>query len=133
MPVASTTTGSTRSGSQACSTSRRGSPAPSSPGVATSIPPPSAASRSPSSASRAASSSRPRTGWASLTPTERELITYIGEGLDNRQIAARMHIAESTVRNNLTRIYDKLDIKGGRLGLLVYAYRHGLVKPHTNK
>ena len=69
----------------------------------------------------------------SLTPTERELITYIGEGLDNRQIAARMHIAESTVRNNLTRIYDKLDIKGGRLGLLVYAYRHGLVKPTANK
>ena len=69
----------------------------------------------------------------SLTPTERELVNYIGEGLDNRQIAARMHIAESTVRNNLTRIYDKLDIKGGRLGLLVYAYRHGLVKPNTNK
>jgi DNA-binding NarL/FixJ family response regulator len=65
----------------------------------------------------------------SLTPTESELIIYIGEGLDNRQIAARMHIAESTVRNNLTRIYDKLDISGGRLGLLVYAYRHGLVKP----
>ncbi len=66
---------------------------------------------------------------ASLTPTEREMITCIGEGLDNRQIAGRMHVAESTVRNNLTRIYDKLDIKGGRLGLLVYAYRHGLVKP----
>jgi DNA-binding NarL/FixJ family response regulator len=42
-----------------------------------------------------------------------------------------MQIAESTVRNNLTRIYDKLDIKGGRLGLLVYAYRHGLVKPSS--
>jgi two-component system, NarL family, nitrate/nitrite response regulator NarL len=66
---------------------------------------------------------------ASLTPTERELITYIGEGMDNRQIANRMHIAESTVRNNLTRIYDKLEIQGGRLGLLVYAYRYGLVKP----
>ena len=65
----------------------------------------------------------------SLTATERELVTYIGEGFDNRQIADRMHIAESTVRNNLTRIYDKLEIKGGRLGLLVYAYRHGLVKP----
>ncbi|HEX8651324.1 MAG TPA: response regulator transcription factor [Pyrinomonadaceae bacterium] len=65
----------------------------------------------------------------SLTPTEREFITYIGEGFDNRQIADHMHIAESTVRNNLTRIYDKLEIKGGRLGLLVYAYRHGLVKP----
>jgi DNA-binding NarL/FixJ family response regulator len=66
---------------------------------------------------------------ASLTATERELIVCIGDGLDNRQIAARMHIAESTVRNSLTRIYDKLEIQGGRLGLLVYAYRHGLVKP----
>ena len=44
-----------------------------------------------------------------------------------------MHIAESTVRNSLTRVYDKLDIKGGRLGLLVYAYRHGLVKPEIKK
>jgi DNA-binding NarL/FixJ family response regulator len=69
---------------------------------------------------------------ASLTQTERELITYIGEGMDNRQIANRMHIAESTVRNNLTRIYDKLEIQGGRLGLLVYAYRYGLVKPAEN-
>jgi DNA-binding NarL/FixJ family response regulator len=66
---------------------------------------------------------------ASLTKTERELITCIGDGMDNRQIASCIHIAESTVRNNLTKIYDKLEIKGGRLGLLVYAYRHGLVKP----
>jgi DNA-binding NarL/FixJ family response regulator len=65
---------------------------------------------------------------ATLTPTERELVTYLGKGLDNKQIAEQMHMAESTVRNNLTRIYDKLDIKGGRLALLVYAYQHGLVK-----
>lgn len=65
---------------------------------------------------------------ATLTPTERELITYIGEGLSNKEIAKRMFIAESTVRNNLTRIYDKLEVKGGRLGLLVYAVRHGLSK-----
>jgi hypothetical protein len=31
------------------------------------------------------------------------------------------------VRNNLSIIYDKLEIRGGRLGLLVYAYKHGLV------
>ena len=66
---------------------------------------------------------------SSLTKTERELITCIGDGMDNREIASRMHIAESTVRNSLTKIYDKLEIKGGRLGLLVYAYRHGIVKP----
>lgn len=68
---------------------------------------------------------------STLTPTERTLITYLGKGLDNRQIAHEMHMAESTVRNNLTRIYDKLDIKGGRLALLVYAYQHGLVKPSS--
>jgi DNA-binding NarL/FixJ family response regulator len=66
---------------------------------------------------------------ATLTPTERALITLLGKGLDNRQIAAQTNMAESTVRNSLTRIYDKLDIKGGRLALLVYAYKHGLVKP----
>lgn len=66
---------------------------------------------------------------ASLTKTELELITCIGEGMDNREIASHMHIAESTVRNSLTKIYDKLEIKGGRLGLLVYAYRQGIVKP----
>jgi DNA-binding NarL/FixJ family response regulator len=66
---------------------------------------------------------------AELTPTESALIAYIGKGLDNKQIAEQMNMAESTVRNNLTRIYDKLDIKGGRLALLVYAYKHGLVKP----
>lgn len=66
---------------------------------------------------------------ATLTATERALITYLGQGLDNRQIAVEMHMAESTVRNNLTRVYDKLEIKGGRLALLVYAYRYGLVKP----
>jgi DNA-binding NarL/FixJ family response regulator len=66
---------------------------------------------------------------SSLTRTELELITCIGEGMDNREIASRLHMAESTVRNSLTKIYDKLEIKGGRLGLLVYAYRHGIVKP----
>jgi DNA-binding NarL/FixJ family response regulator len=68
---------------------------------------------------------------AGLTPTERSLITYLGKGLDNKQISKQMNMAESTVRNNLTRIYDKLDIKGGRLALLVYAYQHGLVKPSS--
>jgi DNA-binding NarL/FixJ family response regulator len=79
---------------------------------------------------RGASESDPETSKiATLTQTERALITHLGKGLDNRQIAGQMHMAESTVRNTLTRIYDKLDIKGGRLALLVYAYQHGLVKP----
>jgi DNA-binding NarL/FixJ family response regulator len=68
---------------------------------------------------------------ATLTPREREIIALVGEGLENKEIAERLRptVAESTLRNNLSIIYDKLDIKGGRLGLLVYAYKHGLVPP----
>ena len=68
---------------------------------------------------------------ATLTPRERAIIALVGEGLENRQIADRLRpvVAEATVRNNLSTIYDKLGIQGGRLGLLVYAYKHGLVSP----
>jgi DNA-binding NarL/FixJ family response regulator len=66
---------------------------------------------------------------ATLTDREREIIALVGEGLENKQIADRLRpvVAEATVRNNLSAIYDKLGIQGGRLGLLVYAYKHGLV------
>ncbi len=66
---------------------------------------------------------------AKLTEREREIIALVGEGLENKEIAERLRpvVAESTVRNNLSIIYDKLGIKGGRLGLLIYAYKHGLV------
>ena len=66
---------------------------------------------------------------ATLTEREREIIGLVGEGLENKQIADRLRpvVAEATVRNNLSAIYDKLGIQGGRLGLLVYAYKHGLV------
>ena len=66
---------------------------------------------------------------AKLTEREREIIALVGEGLENKEIAERLRpvVAESTVRNNLSIIYDKLDIQGGRLGLLVYAYKHRLI------
>lgn len=69
-----------------------------------------------------------------LTEREREIIALVGEGLENKEIAERLRpvVAEPTVRNNLSIIYDKLDIKGGRLGLLVYAYKHGLI-PHSSE
>ncbi len=68
---------------------------------------------------------------ATLTERERQIIALVGEGLENKEIARRLRpaVAEPTVRNNLSIIYDKLNIKGGRLGLLVYAYKNGLVPP----
>nr|PZN33456.1 MAG: DNA-binding response regulator [Chloroflexota bacterium] len=62
----------------------------------------------------------------SLTPREREVISLIGEGLRNREIAARLVISESTVRHHLTSIFGKLGVDD-RTELLIYAYRHRLI------
>src|SRR5881398_1119534 len=37
-------------------------------------------------------------GWASLTPTEREVVRLTAEGLTNPKIAERLFVAPSTVR-----------------------------------
>jgi DNA-binding NarL/FixJ family response regulator len=63
----------------------------------------------------------------SLTAREREIVTLVGEGLRNEEIARRLGIGEKTVRNHLTGVFDKLGVSG-RLELVVYAYRHALVK-----
>lgn len=64
---------------------------------------------------------------ATLTEREREVITLIGEGLRNKQIAERLFISETTVRHHLTSIFDKLGV-ADRLELVIYAYRHGLAR-----
>ena len=64
----------------------------------------------------------------SLTGREREVVTLIGEGLRNKQIAERLFISETTVRHHLTSVFDKLGV-ADRLELVIYAYRHNLVKP----
>jgi two-component system nitrate/nitrite response regulator NarL len=65
---------------------------------------------------------------ASLTEREREVISLIGEGLKNKQIASRLFISETTVRHHLTSVFDKLGVSD-RLELIIYAYQHGLAKP----
>jgi two-component system nitrate/nitrite response regulator NarL len=65
---------------------------------------------------------------ARLTAREREIITLIGTGLYNKQIAQRLSITETTVSHHLTSIFDKLGLTS-RFDLVVYAYRHALAKP----
>jgi len=66
-------------------------------------------------------------GTATLTTREREIMSLVAEGLKNRQVAARLSISEVTVRHHLTSIFYKLGVDD-RLGLVVHAYRHGLVR-----
>jgi len=68
---------------------------------------------------------------ASLTRREREIVSLVAEGLNNKDIAGRLCISEATARNHLTSILDKLEL-ANRFELAVYAFRRGLVScPQT--
>ncbi len=60
-----------------------------------------------------------------LTGRERELLGLLTQGLDNPRIAATLHLGEQTVRNYLSQLYDKLDVRS-RAEAIVWALRRGL-------
>ena len=68
---------------------------------------------------------RPATGWASLTPAEREVVRLVSEGLRNDAIARRLFIAPGTVKVHLTHIFAKLSITT-RTELAAQAAAHDL-------
>ena len=63
-----------------------------------------------------------------LTPRERELAVLVAQGLDNLQIAARLGVADKTVRNALSTLYAKLQVEG-RPQAVVRARELGLGGP----
>ena len=67
---------------------------------------------------------RPTTGWASLTPAERDVVRLVGEGLANRDVAARLFVSPRTVESHLTHVYTKLGLSS-RVQLAQEAARHG--------
>jgi two-component system, NarL family, nitrate/nitrite response regulator NarL len=60
-----------------------------------------------------------------LTNRELEVITLVGEGLKNKQIADRLFISETTVTHHLSSVFSKLEVSD-RLELIIYAFRHRL-------
>jgi len=53
---------------------------------------------------------RPTSGWAALTPTERDVVRLVSEGLANKDIAARLFVSPRTVQTHLTHVYTKLGL-----------------------
>ena len=60
-----------------------------------------------------------------LLQREAEILDHIAQGLDNAQIAARLGLSEKTVRNHITRIFDKLEVEN-RSQAIVLARERGL-------
>ncbi|HLB37062.1 MAG TPA: response regulator transcription factor [Gemmatimonadales bacterium] len=59
-----------------------------------------------------------------MTAREREVINLIAEGLGNKEIAARLHIATHTVKSHVRNIMEKLTLHT-RLQIAAYAHRDG--------
>jgi DNA-binding NarL/FixJ family response regulator len=58
-----------------------------------------------------------------LAQREDEVASLVAEGMTNRQIAERLHVAEHTISNYLFRIYEKLGISS-RVELVLYTLKH---------
>jgi DNA-binding NarL/FixJ family response regulator len=59
-----------------------------------------------------------------MTPREREVINLIAEGLSNKEIASRLHIATHTVKSHVRNVMEKLMLHT-RLQIAAYAHRDG--------
>ncbi|WP_433169605.1 response regulator [Kribbella sp. CA-247076] len=65
---------------------------------------------------------------AVLTPRELEVLTLMGHGLSNAELAGQLTLSEATVKTHVARIFAKLSLRD-RAQAVVLAYETGLVSP----
>jgi DNA-binding NarL/FixJ family response regulator len=61
-----------------------------------------------------------------LTTRELEVLTLIGQGHTNTEIARRLFVGEGTVKTHVNHLFTKLDLRD-RAAAIIFAYDHGLV------
>lgn len=61
-----------------------------------------------------------------LTPREYDVFRLLALGHDNKEIAETLFLTEGTVRNHVSNIYSKLDLKD-RIQVVKYAIKHGVI------
>ncbi|WP_026415363.1 response regulator [Actinomadura oligospora] len=81
-------------------------------------------------ANRPEPSAAPPAELSAVTEREREVLTLVGTGLSNGEIAERLSISVATAKAHVARLLTKLDARD-RVQLVIIAYNAGLVTPST--
>jgi len=58
-----------------------------------------------------------------ITEKEKEIIELVAEGLSNKEIASELYLSEGTVRNYISGILEKLELRD-RTQLAVFYYNN---------
>lgn len=61
-----------------------------------------------------------------LTTREVQIVKYIAEGLSNKEIASKLSYSQGTIKNNVSKILDKLDMSD-RIQIAIFAIENGIV------
>lgn len=65
-----------------------------------------------------------------LSRREREVLTLVTDGCDNAEIAGRLYVSPSTVKNHVSRLFEKLGVDN-RVQAATFAIREGLSEPEV--
>jgi DNA-binding NarL/FixJ family response regulator len=60
-----------------------------------------------------------------ISPSEMQIISFVGQGLTNKQIAAKLKLSEGTIRNYLSTVLQKTGLRD-RTQVAIYAVKSGL-------
>ena len=69
---------------------------------------------------------------ADITKSEWQIIRTVGQGMSNKEIAAELHLSEGTVRNSISSVLLKLNLRD-RTQLAIWAVQTGAVNRRTEK
>jgi DNA-binding NarL/FixJ family response regulator len=72
----------------------------------------------------------PEDGLTQLTRTEIKVLQQVSAGMSNKQIASKLSLAESTVKNRLSVIFAKINVPD-RTQAAIFGITHGL-RPHSS-
>ncbi len=74
---------------------------------------------------RLSSKQTPEDGLGQLTETEVKILQHVAAGMSNKEIAQKLSLAESTVKNRLSALFEKIGVQD-RTQAAIYAITHGI-------